>query len=140
VPGGELTVLLACDSARGDVQLPNEALHVAAAASQASYRSVVAATKPVRDASTIPVVTALSTAVRDSPADVGSQVAAALHDVVAALRRDPFTGADPLAWAPYAFFGWGREIDARPPRRQCRPPRRDNTYLSVVIAIPHGSL
>jgi hypothetical protein len=109
VAAGELAVILACDSARGDVQLPNEALHAAGAAAQAGFAGVVAATMPVRDSSAVPVVTALYEAVNRAQQSIDTIAAAALHAAVTDLRSDPLTGADPLSWAPYAFFGWGTQ-------------------------------
>jgi CHAT domain-containing protein len=109
VAAGELAVILACDSARGDVQLPNEALHVAGAAAQAGFAGVVAATMPVRDSSAVPVVTALYEAVSNAQRGLDVIAAAALKTAVTDLRSDPLTGADPLTWAPYAFFGWGTQ-------------------------------
>ncbi|WP_196763980.1 CHAT domain-containing protein [Mycobacterium avium] len=109
VAAGELAVILACDSARGDVQLPNEALHVAGAAAQAGYAGIVAATMPVRDSSAVPVVTAVYEAVNTAQRGLDAVAATALHHAVTDLRTDPITGADPLTWAPYAFFGWGTQ-------------------------------
>jgi len=108
VPAGELAVILACDSARGDVQLPNEALHVAGAAAQAGFAGVVATTMPVRDSSAVPVVAALYEAIHDATDGIDGLAAVALRNVVRDLRTSPETGADPLSWAPYAFFGWGK--------------------------------
>lgn len=109
VAAGELAVILACDSARGDVQLPNEALHVAGAAAQAGFAGVVAATMPVRDSSAVPVVTALYEEVNTPQRGLDAIAATALHQAVTDLRSAPLTGADPLTWAPYAFFGWGTQ-------------------------------
>ncbi|ORM37385.1 hypothetical protein BFL43_04300 [Williamsia sp. 1135] len=119
VPGGELAVLLSCDSASGDVRLPNEALHLAGAARQAGYREVVAATMPLRDSSTIPVVNAIySTLNRASQHRPGDAIVRAMHQAVDSLRRGRVTALDPLSWAPYAFFGWGlAHVDVRD-----RPP------------------
>jgi CHAT domain-containing protein len=109
VAAGELAVILSCDSARGDVQLPNEALHVAGAAAQAGFAGVVAATMPVRDSSAVLVVTALYESVNGAQRGLDAIAAAALHTAVTDLRSNPLTGADPLSWAPYAFFGWGTQ-------------------------------
>lgn len=104
---GVLAVLLTCDSAAGDVQSPNEALHAAGAAHQAGFAEVVAATMPVRDSSAVAVVRTLYEALDGDPEAAGASIPAALDAVVQSLRLDPTTGADPLTWVPYAHFGAG---------------------------------
>lgn len=66
---GRLAVLLACESASGDFEAPDEALHAAGAAQQAGFAEVVAATLPVRDSSVVPFVTRLYAAVAAEPTD-----------------------------------------------------------------------
>jgi tetratricopeptide (TPR) repeat protein len=106
-PGGRLAVFLTCDAAAGDSQTPNEALHLAGAAQQAGYSDVIAATMPLRDAPTVSVVGPLYRAVDHDPSDPCEHIAHTLHHVVNQLRQNLDTGPDPLAWAPYAHFGWG---------------------------------
>ena len=112
VPDAQLAVFLTCDSATGDIRLPNEALHMAGAARQAGFRHTVAATMPMRDSSAIPVVASLYQAL-DSAEDsaIGDVVIRALHASVGNLRKDPRTALDPFSWAPYAVFGWGCDVD-----------------------------
>jgi hypothetical protein len=108
VAKGELAVFLTCDSARGGVTLPNEALHVAGAAMQAGYPNVIATSLPLRDASAVPVATAIYTSVAGAGGgEVGDTVVRALHDVLTLLREDPASATDPLRWVPLAYFGWG---------------------------------
>lgn len=101
---GTLAVLLTCDSAAGDTQTPNEALHVAGAAHQAGFPDVIAATMPVRDASTVPVVRAIYQALEAAPDAAPDNVPAALDTAAQTLRLDPATATDPLSWVPYAHF------------------------------------
>ncbi|HMR07480.1 MAG TPA: CHAT domain-containing protein, partial [Polyangiaceae bacterium] len=104
---GTLAVLLTCDSAAGDTQTPNEALHVAGAAHQAGFPDVIAATMPVRDASTLPVVRALYQALDAAPNAASDIVPAALDVAAQTLRLGPATATDPLSWVPYAHFRAG---------------------------------
>ncbi len=104
---GKLAMLLTCESATGDTQSPDEALHVAGAAHQAGFPDVIAATLPVRDASSLPVVSAVYRMLDESADLVFESVPAALDVAVQALRLDPETGPDPLSWVPYAHFRAG---------------------------------
>lgn len=101
---GSLAVLLTCDSAAGDPQSPNQALHVAGAAHLAGFPDVVAATLPVRDSATVEVVTELYSALSRAPGRAAVIVPAALDRAVRSLRLDPATGADPLSWVPFAHY------------------------------------
>ena len=108
---GRLAVLLACESASGDFEAPDEALHAAGAAQQAGFAEVVAATLPVRDSSVVPFVTRLYAAIAAEPTDgaFAPVVARAVAGAVDALRLEPQYAVDPLSWVPYAHFsGRGR--------------------------------
>ena len=108
---GRLAVLLACESASGDFEAPDEALHAAGAAQQAGFAEVVAATLPVRDSSVVPFVTHLYAAIAAEPTDgaFAPVVARAVAGAVDALRLEPQYAVDPLSWVPYAHFsGRGR--------------------------------
>ena len=111
VADGELAVILTCDSAAGSLRSPNEALHVAGAAQQAGYPDVVAATMPLRDQSAVAVVAALYRELDASPSTIRATVATTLHHAVTSIRQSAETGPDPLAWVPYAHFGWGLPKD-----------------------------
>ena len=106
---GRLAVLLSCESASGDFEAPNEALHAAGAAQQAGFTEVVAATLPVRDSSVVPFVTRLYAAVTAEPTDgaLAPVVARAVAGAVDALRLEPRYAVDPLSWVPYAHFSGG---------------------------------
>lgn len=103
---GRLAVLLTCESASGDMEAPDEFLHVAGAAQQAGFAEVVAAVIPVRDASVVPFVTRLYGAITTevSDADLAPVVARAVADAVDALRLVPRYAVDPLSWVPYAHL------------------------------------
>ncbi len=103
---GGLAMILSCDSAAGAVNSPNETLHVAGAAMTAGYSNVIAAAMPLRDSSTGPVISAVYAALASDTATRPADVARALHTAVNAVRLAPDTCSDPLAWAPYAHFGW----------------------------------
>ena len=108
---GRLAVLLTCESASGDFEAPNEALHAAGAAQQAGFTEVVAAMLPVRDSSVVPFVTSLYAAITAEPTDgaLAPVVARAVAGAVDALRLEPQYAVDPLSWVPYAHFsGRGR--------------------------------
>lgn len=107
VRDGALAVLLTCDSATGDAQSPNEALHAAGAAHLAGFPDVVASVLPVRDSSSVELVRGLYQALDAEPAAVATNVPAALYATVNKLRLNPVTGPDPLAWVPYAHFSAG---------------------------------
>lgn len=103
---GRLAVLLTCESASGDFEAPDEALHAAGAAQQAGFAEVVAATLPVRDSSVVPFVTRLYAAIAGEPTDgaFAPVVARAVAGAVDALRLEPQYAVDPLSWVPYAHF------------------------------------
>lgn len=101
---GELAVVLACDSASGDPQTPNEALHVAGALQHAGFQDVLAATLPLRDSATLSVVASIYAALNENPSLIGRRLHSLLCAAVSRLRTDPTTSADPLAWAPFAHF------------------------------------
>ena len=106
---GRLAVLLSCESASGDFEAPNEALHAAGAAQQAGFAEVVAATLPVRDSSVVPFVTRLYAAITEEPTDgaFAPVVARAVAGAVDELRLEPRYAVDPLSWVPYAHFSGG---------------------------------
>lgn len=103
---GGLAMILSCDSATGAVNSPNETLHVAGAAMAAGYQNVIAAGMPLRNSTTGPVVSSVYAALAGTAAMRRTGVAHALHAAVNAIRVSPDTCSDPLAWAPYAHFGW----------------------------------
>jgi len=100
----ELAFLSACQTAKGDSGLPEEAIHLGAGMLMAGYRSVVATMWSIQD-SDAPVITEkfyrylLEEASGDS-----TRAAYALHYAVAHLREAG--GADSFArWAPFIHLG-----------------------------------
>lgn len=121
-------MILTCDSARGAVQSPNEPLHVAGAAQHAGYPDVIAATMPLRDHSAVSVVTALYEELATSPATIRTTAPSTLPHVVNRTRRATESGADPLAWVPYAHFDGDYLVDRDKPH-EAPYPRRDSYFL-----------
>ncbi|MEU0803956.1 CHAT domain-containing protein [Streptomyces sp. NPDC005970] len=103
LPHAELAYLSACDTAAGGVNVPDEAMHLAATMQLAGYRHVIATMWSIYDSSAPDVATDVYTALhREGRPDAGN-AARALHTSVAALRlNDP---TDPLRWAAYVHVG-----------------------------------
>lgn len=107
---GELAVLFACQTAKGDHELPEESIHLAAGMMVAGYRSVVGTIWSIRD-DDAPIVAEkfyrylIEEADRDS-----SRAAYALHDAVAQLR-DIRGESNFASWVPFIHLGI------------CSPPR-----------------
>lgn len=107
----DLAYLAACQTATGDVRLPDEALHLAAALQVVGFRHVLGTLWSVSDAAA-PLLAAVVYAyllhadpASPQPDDVpdASRSARALHAAVAQVRRA--APADPLVWAPYIHLG-----------------------------------
>ncbi|QWA21889.1 CHAT domain-containing protein [Streptomyces osmaniensis] len=100
VEGAELAFLSACHTARGRVDVADEAMHVAAAFHMAGYRHVIGTLWAVRD----PIAPKVARAVYAGLGENASAAAVALHDAVTELR----TGANPAplaTWASYLHIG-----------------------------------
>ncbi|MFI6372013.1 CHAT domain-containing protein [Streptomyces sp. NPDC050546] len=100
VEGAELAFLSACHTARGRVDVADEAMHVAAAFHMAGYRHVIGTLWAVRD----PIAPQVARAVYSGLGEDPSAAAVALHDAVTELR----TGANPAplaTWASYLHIG-----------------------------------
>ncbi|WP_344839487.1 CHAT domain-containing protein [Kribbella ginsengisoli] len=89
--------LSACETARGDVGVPDESLHLAGALFLAGCPQVIGTVWPVSDARSVDLVAEVYDAV---PA-VGP--ASALHAAVATVRRR--FPDDPMRWASHVHFG-----------------------------------
>ncbi|MFG2456074.1 CHAT domain-containing protein [Streptomyces sp. NPDC048523] len=96
----DLAYLSSCESALGDVTLPDEALSLAGALQIAGFRQVVASLWSVLDAGA-PEITGGFFARRAMPAPGGEDSATALHAV---LRSARLTNS-PLVWAGYCHTG-----------------------------------
>jgi CHAT domain-containing protein len=101
----ELAVLSACQTAKGDEKLPEEAVHLAAAMLAAGFKSVVATMWSIADEDGPILADALYVALkRQLEMGAGIQVGRALHDAVEELRRK--VGEDSFArWVPFVHFG-----------------------------------
>ncbi|MEU5102660.1 MULTISPECIES: CHAT domain-containing protein [unclassified Streptomyces] len=103
LPHAELAYLSACDTAAGGVNVPDEAMHLAATMQLAGYRHVIATMWSIYDSSAPDVATAVYAALHRDGRPDARNAARALHNSVAALRlNDP---TDPLRWAAYVHVG-----------------------------------
>ncbi|MEU2717296.1 CHAT domain-containing protein [Streptomyces sp. NPDC007205] len=98
----ELAFLSACLTHVGSSQLPDEAIHTAAALRMAGYRHVVATLWSIHDQAAPRVAAAFYGNLLAKGADV-SNSAEALHLAVAELRKEHLH--DPTVWAPFAHNG-----------------------------------
>ncbi|MFG3496743.1 CHAT domain-containing protein [Streptomyces sp. NPDC047886] len=100
----ELAVLSACQTALGGRDLPNEAIHLAAALLLGGFRHVVSTLWTVGDDSARGITEEMYEVLGDAHGRLHpSRTARALHEAVdRARRRDPFR---PLAWAAHVHFG-----------------------------------
>jgi CHAT domain-containing protein len=100
-----LAVLSACQTAKGDEKLPEEAVHLAAAMLAAGFKSVVATMWSIADQDGPVLADALYAALkRQLEKGVGIDVGCALHDAVEELRRK--VGEVNFArWVPFVHFG-----------------------------------
>ena len=102
LPHAEFAFLSACQTAAGDANLANEAVHLAAGMMLAGYRSVIATMWSMNDKDG-PVVADVvySELLRDGKAD-HTRAAYALHQAVQKLR---LSGRPFLAWMPFIHIG-----------------------------------
>jgi tetratricopeptide (TPR) repeat protein len=107
----DLAYLAACQTAAGDVGLPDEALHLAGALQLVGYRHVLATLWSISDAAA-PGMAEITYAHllhpdpdHPSPADrpQAARASYALHHAVTSLRQ-AYPG-EPLLWAPYIYLG-----------------------------------
>jgi CHAT domain-containing protein len=102
----ELAVLSACQTAKGDEKLPEEAVHLSAGMLAAGYKSVVATMWSIDDEDGPVVSNALYAALKISLEDGNGKlrVAYALHNAVEELRTK--IGEREFArWVPFVHFG-----------------------------------
>ncbi|MEV7094529.1 CHAT domain-containing protein [Amycolatopsis sp. NPDC051045] len=99
----ELAYLSACETATGGAQLPDEAIHLAAAMQLIGYRHVVATMWHVADNSAPQVTADVYDQLAGTAGSHAGDPARALHKAVGALRAAHPT--DPLRWAPYIHLG-----------------------------------
>jgi CHAT domain-containing protein len=100
----ELAFLSACQTAKGDSELPEEAIHLAAGMLMAGYGSVVATMWSIRDNDAPIVAEKFYKYLIDEAGGDSSRAAYALHDAVAHLR-DVRGEKDFACWVPFTHFG-----------------------------------
>jgi CHAT domain-containing protein len=108
LPRAELAVLSACQTAKGDEKLPEEAVHLAAGMLAVGYQSVVATMWSIADQDG-PVLAeglyaALKNNLKERRAGEGLRVAYALHEAVGRLREK--VGEENFVrWVPFVHYG-----------------------------------
>lgn len=103
LPHAELAVLSACQTAMGDKQLPEEALHLAAGMLIAGYSSVVATMWSIMDSDGPIIAKELYEYLLNNGVD-GTKAAYALHHAVNCLRQE--VGETNFArWVPFIHLG-----------------------------------
>jgi len=99
----QFAFLSACDTARGGLRLPDEALHLGGALQLAGYQHVIATLWPIGDQIAATITERVYDQLRTLDGLAPSNAASALHHAVRALReRYPH---DPSLWASYVHFG-----------------------------------
>lgn len=100
----ELAVLSACQTARGDSELPEEAIHLAAGMLMAGYGSVIGTMWSIRD-DDAPIIAErfYNYLVVEADGD-GTKSAYALHNAVAHLRDSRY-GCGFDRWVPFIHLG-----------------------------------
>lgn len=99
-----LAFLSACQTARGDERLPDEAVHLAAGMLMAGYASVIATMWPISDEDGPEVAKHVYAAVLSDGNMDSTRAAKALHKAVVALREKVGTRAFGR-WAPFIHMG-----------------------------------
>ena len=100
----ELAVLSACQTAKGDSKLPEEAIHLAAGMLMAGYRSVVGTMWSIRDDDAPIIAEKFYKYLIDEAGGDSSGAAYALHNAVAHLRD--IRGENNFAsWVPFIHLG-----------------------------------
>ncbi|MDX8142309.1 CHAT domain-containing tetratricopeptide repeat protein [Lentzea sp. BCCO 10_0061] len=104
VPGGaQLAFLSACRTGVGAVDLPDEALHVAAGFQAAGFRHVVGTLWSVEDQSAAEFTAAVYARLRDGSGLDPARTAVAVHEATLLAREeDRF---DPMRWAQWFHLG-----------------------------------
>ena len=103
LPNAQLAFLSACQTAKGEKELPDEAVHLAAGMLAAGFKSVIGTMWSISD-NAAPIVAdgVYARLFKDGKLESG-KVAEALHYAVEDLRkRDP---SDFMAWVPFIHMG-----------------------------------
>ena len=99
----ELAFLSACQTAAATTQLPDEAVHLAAAMQLLGYRHVIATLWAIADTPTPDVARAVYGKLTQAGHPDVSHAAEATHHAVESIRNA--YPANPLLWAPYIHIG-----------------------------------
>jgi CHAT domain-containing protein len=103
-PHTELAVLSACQTAKGDSELPEEAIHLAAGMLMAGYGSVVATMWSIRDNDAPIIAEKFYKYLIEEASGDSSRAAYALHHAVAHLRK--VRGENEFScWVPFIHLG-----------------------------------
>lgn len=105
LPHADLAFLSACQTASGDQELPEEAVHLAAAMLSVGYESVIGTMWSIGDAHAPVVAVKFYEAMKDQVTAGGKlQPAYALHEATQHLRKT--IGVNKLLdWVPFVHFG-----------------------------------
>ncbi|KDQ55020.1 hypothetical protein JAAARDRAFT_181029 [Jaapia argillacea MUCL 33604] len=103
VQDAQFAFLSACQTASGDAQTPDEAIHLAAGLLFAGFRSVVATLWSINDDDGPRVAGAFYEMLGESGELRGGDAAIALHASVQALRS---RGVQPTRWVPFIHLGF----------------------------------
>jgi CHAT domain-containing protein len=100
----ELAILSACQSAKGDSALPEEAIHLAGGMLMAGYRGVVGTMWSIRDDDAPIITEKFYTYLIVEAGGDSTKAAYALHKAVGHLR-DSSDGHDFARWVPFIHLG-----------------------------------
>ena len=103
-PHAELAFLSACETAKGDSELPEEAIHLAAGMMMAGYESVVATMWAIVDEDGPIVAEKFYKYLIEEADGDGHRAAYALHDAVTHLR-DVIGEREFARWVPFIHLG-----------------------------------
>ena len=105
LPNADLAVLSACQTATGDENLSEEAVHLAAGMLNVGYKSVIGTMWSIYDSSAPVVMGAFYKAMTEQVKAGGElQPAYALHEATKVLRNK-FGMTDFVRWVPFVHFG-----------------------------------
>ena len=106
-PNADFAFLSACQTATGDKNLPDEAVHLAAGMLAAGYRSVIATMWSIRDNDAPLIAAEVYPCLVCGPAPDSTMAAHALHHAVKKLREKLEKTGNPafLSWVPFIHVG-----------------------------------
>jgi len=106
-PNADFAFLSACQTATGDKNLPDEAVHLAAGMLAAGYRSVIATMWSIGDNDAPLIAGGVYPRLLCGPAPDSTMAAHALHHAVKELRKKLEKPGSPafLSWVPFIHVG-----------------------------------